>query len=124
MRVGTTGRAHRAHRERRTLPFALSVVGATEGSEPRGTLRGFRCSRAPSGSSRGNRLGSEGGEQERRGRRSAWTREGTRARGLSEQMLEEEPQEQLRGWGEESFLSTSEDSGCSLLRCWKMRGWS
>lgn len=52
---------------RRTLPFALSVVGATEGSEPRGTLWGFRCSQAPSGSCRGNRLGCEGGEPERRG---------------------------------------------------------
>lgn len=64
---------------RTTLPFALSVVGATEGSEPRGTLWGFRCSQAPSGICRRNRLGCEGGGQERRGRRSGWTREGTKA---------------------------------------------
>lgn len=39
-------------------------------------------------------------------------------------MLKEETQKPLWGWEEERFLSTSEDSGCSLLRCWKMRGWS
>lgn len=61
--------------------------------------------------------------RERR-RRQGWTRKGTKARGESEQMLKEETQEPLRGWEEEKFLSTSEDSGCSLLRCWKMRGWS
>lgn len=39
-------------------------------------------------------------------------------------MPKEETKEPLRGWEEERFLSTSEDSGCFLLRCWKMKGWS
>ena len=39
-------------------------------------------------------------------------------------MPKEETQEPLRGWEEERFLSTSEDSCCFLLRCWKMKGWS
>ena len=77
------------------MAFALSEVGAMEGSEQRRDVPRLRCSQAPSGGWMWNRLGSKGGELGDGRRRQGWTREGTKESGESEQILKKETQELL-----------------------------